>query len=401
MLELSTGWIGPFLIVIAITLREKILLYIGKKGAFINIVYFILVVSIAFPFYMYKYTFTFTALDDKSAQEIVENILATDVLDTRYKRSENIEWKIYNKENEIYNIKAEIFKDKEPYIMYIQIHCDNENGCLVGLDKILILKKDLLNIQTEDITEKMFTKRLCNDEIIKEIFISQKVKAGMDVLFTKYAQIKDVTADYKLHDIKLSEIKSVNTKIKNSKLSPSNSRYIYSNSCKGEMLLEGDFSVKHTHRDDTKALLKYIFDDVVKENDLYIITTAFQYDVYMTSQGEVSLAAEFFKQLKMTKNIRKIEKNVSKLCRNNLLQVAAKMRNYELVKKLVDLDCDVNEYNKNGDTAMMLALKSEKIIRLLLLNGANKALKNKKGITAYEIARKNHLGGSYIKLLKP
>ena len=64
--------------------------------------------------------------------------------------------------------------------------------------------------------------------------------------------------------------------------------------------------------------------------------------------------------------------------------------NIKFVEYFINKKDDINKQNKNGDTPLHLAFKigNYDIIRLLLENGANIKIKNKKGITPFDIADK-------------
>ena len=64
--------------------------------------------------------------------------------------------------------------------------------------------------------------------------------------------------------------------------------------------------------------------------------------------------------------------------------------NAKFVEYFIKKNDDVNKKNKNGDTPLHLAFKigNYEIIRLLLENGANLKIKNKKGFTPFDIANK-------------
>lgn len=64
--------------------------------------------------------------------------------------------------------------------------------------------------------------------------------------------------------------------------------------------------------------------------------------------------------------------------------------NFAKVKQLVSQGLDINQQDKDGNTALMISSRNHNlnITKFLLANGANKLIKNQKGQTALDIATK-------------
>lgn len=72
----------------------------------------------------------------------------------------------------------------------------------------------------------------------------------------------------------------------------------------------------------------------------------------------------------------------------------------EIFNLLIKYGVDINLQDDNGDTALIQACYSDSsIIELLLNRGADKTIKNKKGLTAFDVAKK-HGVEKYEKLLE-
>nr|MBX2886412.1 ankyrin repeat domain-containing protein [Granulosicoccus sp.] len=73
----------------------------------------------------------------------------------------------------------------------------------------------------------------------------------------------------------------------------------------------------------------------------------------------------------------------------------------ELMKFLIERGADVNVANINGDTALIDAayFGRNENLELLLENGAKPEMKNKQGLTAMDVAKKNE-HKSTVKLLE-
>ncbi len=70
-----------------------------------------------------------------------------------------------------------------------------------------------------------------------------------------------------------------------------------------------------------------------------------------------------------------------------------KANDIEGCKKLLNENCNINEQDNKGATALIYAVleTNEEIIKLLLEHGANKKIKTAKGVTAIGIAKNNNL----------
>ena len=76
--------------------------------------------------------------------------------------------------------------------------------------------------------------------------------------------------------------------------------------------------------------------------------------------------------------------------KNSNLNIAIKRNNEKFVQYFLDKKYNPNEKNKYGDTALHLSMENKNIpiIKLLLNKGADISIKNKKGITPYDLASK-------------
>uniref|UniRef100_A0A6B2LIQ6 Uncharacterized protein n=1 Tax=Arcella intermedia TaxID=1963864 RepID=A0A6B2LIQ6_9EUKA len=83
------------------------------------------------------------------------------------------------------------------------------------------------------------------------------------------------------------------------------------------------------------------------------------------------------------------------------LHLAVSNSNYEISKILLDAKCDVNHYNYDKFTPLHTAatMGHQKLVELLLQYGANPTLKDARGVTPIDIARKK--GISMEVLLNP
>ena len=75
---------------------------------------------------------------------------------------------------------------------------------------------------------------------------------------------------------------------------------------------------------------------------------------------------------------------------NSNLHIAVKNNSIELVKYFLNKKHDLNDVNKKGQTALHIAceLGNEKIINLLVENGANIDIKDNKGRKPFDILSK-------------
>ena len=79
---------------------------------------------------------------------------------------------------------------------------------------------------------------------------------------------------------------------------------------------------------------------------------------------------------------------------NTLLHFAVEKNNLKLIKKLAPFNIDINSKNNENLSALQVACmrgNNDKIIKYLLLNGANKNVVTDFGETVYDLAHENEL----------
>ena len=81
---------------------------------------------------------------------------------------------------------------------------------------------------------------------------------------------------------------------------------------------------------------------------------------------------------------------------NSNLHLAVKDNNEKLVKYFIDKNYSPNEQNILGDTPLheAIRLKNRNIIQLLLKDGGNLTIQNKKGLSPFDLADRD-LKGSF------
>jgi len=315
LFEITTSWIGPLIIGVGIAIRRYILKKLDKEGVFANNLYIGIIILISLPFYIWHFNLALSSLDDKSAKKLVSKTLNAKIFD-KYKL-DILEWKPYNKEKDLYNIKASITdKNQNRYYMYLQPTCKFLKGCRVGLDKIMIINPDLQNIPIKDMNENMFSHRSCSDKIIGDITLQKNVEPFFKILFKKWNSIKNSQATYKIVELILKDFKSTKLSVKNVQDNQSK----LSNSCQANLYIKGDFNINFKNQNETNNILSSMFDNVKQYNGYYKIRTKIDYNIYIDkSIGSVNSNALFIdlnKMKKTAKNIAaKMKNNISNSCK--------------------------------------------------------------------------------------
>ncbi len=85
-------------------------------------------------------------------------------------------------------------------------------------------------------------------------------------------------------------------------------------------------------------------------------------------------------------------KNYKDFYNNSSLHIAVKKNSIEMVKYLLDKNCDINDINKNGETVLHIACRSgyDDIIKLLLEKGADIDIINFEGKKPFELYTKSY-----------
>ena len=307
MIEITTAWVGPFIIVLGVTLRKHLLKYLKKEGVFANIVYVLLLLLISFPFYYWQYKFTFTSLDDKSAKELVQKVLQNQMF-SKYQLN-TLAWKPYSKEKNLYNIKANITDNKNHmFVMYLQPTCTFKKGCQVTLEKIIILNSKIKNIPISQIDKDFFTHRSCSDEIIKQLIVNTNIKPFFKALFAKWDSLKVSQASYKIEKLYLSDFKHTDMPIQSMKRQAKQ----LNNSCQANLHIKGDFSIQHNGKEATQVILQSMFDKVKKHQNYYTIDTKLFYDIYTDpNNGTLKYNTMFVDLKKMKHSVKKVAAVIS------------------------------------------------------------------------------------------
>ena len=283
MFEITSGWIGPFVIVLGVMLRKPILKKLNKEGAVANIVYVASLFALSLPFYLYQFKFTLFTLNEKSAKEMVTQALRYDLL-KKYRLTKIETVKPLDKKGSRFFVKAGLVNEQDGrrYSMYLRPECKLLEGCAAGLDDIVIVDE---NAETTPRAETdLFDPRTCQDEILKEVIIKNFVKPFFKLIFEKYNKIKHSSA-YTLDRVAVQDPDRSELKIKNVE----DSKNRFNNSCRATLEIEGDFNIDNNEKM-TKLILSSMFDRIQRVNGRYKITTKLFYNVY-TNDEEGSINA--------------------------------------------------------------------------------------------------------------
>ena len=140
--------------------------------------------------------------------------------------------------------------------------------------------------------------------------------------------------------------------------------------------------------------------DDKKENKIYdkdYIKQKFNYKILSLNKinGEKKDISLFNTMIKDDPNLESDiinNKNYKDFYNNSSLHIAVKKNSIEMVKYLLDKNCDVNDINKNGETALHIACRSgyDDIIKLLLEKGADIDIVNFEGKKPFELYTKSY-----------
>ncbi len=316
MYEITTSWIGPLIIAIGIAARPYILKRLDKKGSLANVLYIVILILLIFPFYMRTYKFTLMSMNDKSAKELVLKTLDSKIFNG-YKL-ESLKWKPYDEKKNLYNIKADIVDKKHnSYYMYLQPTCKFFKGCQMRLNKMMIINPDVKNIQLKDMDKRMFAQRDCSDVIVQDIVLGKNVKPFFKALFAKWNSLKNSKATYKIDKLSLKDFKHTKLMIKNIQ----DNQDKFSNSCKANLYIKGDFDINFKKQNITKGLLNSMFDKTTSHNGHYKIKTNIYYNIYTNKDiGAIKVNSIFVDLKKMKKAAKSIAskiKNNKKLAKHS------------------------------------------------------------------------------------
>lgn len=315
MFEITTSWIGPFIIALGIALRPYILKRLDKKGAFANILFIVVLFLIVLPFYRWTYKFTLVSMNDNSAKELALKALEFKMFDG-YKL-ESIQWKPYNSKKNLYNIKASIYDKKyNSYYMYLQPTCKFFKGCQIQLNKMIIIDPNIKNIHLKDMNERMFTQRECSDVVVQNIVLEKNVKPFFKALFAKWSSLKNSKALYRIDKLSLGDFKHTKIMIKNIQ----DNQDKLSNSCKANLYIKGDFDIKFKNKGITKVILDSMFDKVTFHNGYYEIKTNIYYNIYANKDAGAISVNSLFIDLKKMKKVAKSIVSKMKSRKNDIKQ---------------------------------------------------------------------------------
>ncbi len=306
MITITTAWIGPMILGLGIATRKYILNHFNKNTTTMNALFVIVLLCLALPFYIWQYKFTYISMSDKTAKALAQKSLKADIL-KKYKLN-IVTWKPYSKEKNLYNIKASVIgKNKHIFYMYLQPTCEFFKGCKVSLDKILVLDPMVKNIPIENMNEKMFDRRICSDELVKDILLDGSVKPFFKKLFEKYNAIKNSQASYRIDKLSLRDSKKTGLIIKN--IQSDNLKL--NNSCQGDLYIKGDFNINFKGKDYTENIFDSMFKRVKPNNQGYLIKAKMNYNIYANPKtGLVTTNTKFVDLKKMKSRAKRIKRAI-------------------------------------------------------------------------------------------
>ncbi len=302
MYEITTSWLGPFIIAIGIAARPYVLKRFGKKVNLVNVLYIVILILLTLPFYMWTYRFTLMSMNNKSAKKLVLKTLDSKIFNG-YKLN-SLKWKPYDEKKNLYNIKAAIADKKHNnYYMYLQPTCKFFKGCEIRLNKMMIINPDVKNIQLKDMDRRMFAQRDCSDVIVQDIVLEKNVKPFFKALFAKWNSLKNSKAAYRIDKLSLRDFKHTKLMIKNVQ----DNQAKFSNSCKANLYIKGDFDINFKNQNNTKGLLNSMFDKITSHNGHYKIKTNIYYNIYTNKDiGAINVNSIFVDLKKMKKAAKSI-----------------------------------------------------------------------------------------------
>lgn len=344
MFEIDLKLLGAVLIGVAITVRPYIFKRLNVEGTLAHIVYFSLLMMITFPLYLYQPKFTFTSIDDKSAKELIARVLESPAFNG-FTNIENVKWKPYNEDKNLYNIKAQISKQDKHYNIYLQPTCEFLEGCQVGVDKIMVFENGYKSYPVEKLTEDIFIKRDCRDLFVQES-LEERIKFGIQTFAENLNKMPNVTLKYDIESLATNN----HTISKETPLAVKTTPdYMLSNSCSADFELKSVFTIEGQTKKGLEAAFSVMYDDVKVDNDLYAISSKVNYDIY-TKNGEVVVYAMPFNLKKMQKMKTDVEtqlkekKAVVKDEKTNLM-----WQNSDFTKQELESESQSKNYMKSGD----------------------------------------------------
>ncbi len=303
--ELELKHLGIFLIAIAIVLRPYIFNFFNVKGILAHVVYFLLLMVIVVPLNIYQPRFTLSSLDTKSSKKLIEELLKTPLFE-EFENIENVNWKPYLVDKKLYNIKATISKNSKLYHIYLQPTCNFFKGCTVGLDKIMIVNHKYESISIEKITEETFLQRDCRDIIVQNI-LDDRIKFAIKTYSENMNKVPNIKFKYDIKSLQTMNFKESSSKPLQAKMAQN---YKFSNSCSADFILKSLFTIGGQSKKGLNLSLSTMFDNVKEEeNNMYIISSKVNYDIYLKN-GEFFVQAMPFNMNKMKKLKLNIENKI-------------------------------------------------------------------------------------------
>lgn len=295
--EFTTSWIGPLIIAIGVALRPYILKLFDKKGTFPNVLYVIVLLLLVLPFYMWNFKFNLTSMNDKTAKELVSKVLDYEMFNG-YKL-ESLQWRPYDKKENLYNVKAYISdRNHHKYCIYLQPTCEFSKGCEVKLNKIMVIDPDVKDIALRDMDKGMFDHRDCSDVVVRDILLEKNVKPFFEALFAKWNSLENSKATYRIRELSMRNFAQTKPTIKNIQ----DGQDSFSNSCRADLYINGDFDIDFKKRNITKGLLSSMFDKIASNNGQYRIKTEILYNIYTNEDaGAVNVNSMFVDLEKLKK----------------------------------------------------------------------------------------------------
>lgn len=295
MFDFDLELVGTLILVAGIVARPHILKKMGKDTLLAKIIYFAALMIFVFPFYLYQPKLTFTSLDDNSAKELVSVILQQESF-KEFGYINNVEWAPFSEDRNLYNIKADVTSNGEPYHIYMQPTCKFFQGCEVTMDKVLVVHDSELNIPVNHIDEHTFEKRLCSDRYVQYMLTENHIRTAFTALFEHTGKMPGTTASQSIKTINVSNIVKSNP----GELSDRLKKLRLLNSCRATFELNGDFILKQ-NKTNLMPLILYLFDKSESQNDHYTIVSNVDYNIFVNHDGQILLSAQPFNQQKAEK----------------------------------------------------------------------------------------------------
>lgn len=356
MYEIDLKHIGTFIIVLGVILRPYIFKKFNLQGGLYQVLYFVLFMIIVVPLNMYSPKFTLTSLDKNTALTLTQNLLDSPLFLEKYKKDlDSLEWKPYNVEKKLYNIKVTLYKDSKPYTLYIQPRCDFLKGCEMDIRKIMLVDETHASIPIEELTEESFNTRACNDKIVEEL-LNQRIKFIMQTYFDKLK--KDTTGKL---DYELKFVKSLKHQIRDYPLNKKVLTHLYSKNrlikrCQAKFNLEMLLKLDEDKEKSFYMASSILFDDVVKEDDTYKISSKIDYNIYLNNEGILVFGLPF--KTDITKKVLDLSEEVTKNENNsteNKYTIIKDKKNHlvwsnlSFSKKELELSSQNKNYEKVGN----------------------------------------------------